>query len=719
MQIGNLRIGQRLAIGFSVVIALMLVLTAVGVQRVGRISDGLHTINDINSVKQRHAINFRGSVHDRAIALRDVVLVDSPEALAAAHADIERLAAFYAGSAAPLDALIRDSTDAREQAMLESIQAVEARTLPLIEQVGALRDAGDRDGAQQLLMAEAAPAFVEWLARINAFIDLQESKNQHEAVAAKDTADGFAAWMLSLTALAVLAGVVIAVLLTRSITRPLRKALDAAERVSRGELDRPVETAGRDETAHVLKAMQRMQTQLRTVIDAQREMAREHEAGRISYRMDADALPGDYGVMVAGTNDLVAAHIAVKMRLVEVIKRYAVGDLAQDMERLPGEKAVITETMDTAKRNLGAINGEIRRLVEAAARGDFSVRGDAARFEHDFRDMVEALNRLMHTADANLGDISSVLRAIAAGDLTARMEGDFQGVFARMRDDANATVTQLTAIVARIHAASGAIGTASSEIASGNDDLSRRTEQQAASLEETAASMEELTSTVRQNADSARQANELVIGTADVAARGGAVVGQVVETMAEIERASRRIGDIITVIDGIAFQTNILALNAAVEAARAGEQGRGFAVVASEVRTLAQRSAQAAKEIKGLIEDSTSKVSDGAALAGEAGRTMGEIVASVRQVTDIMAGIATASQEQAAGIEQVNESITRMDETTQQNAALVEEASAAARAMQEQASALDDTVAVFRIHAAAPPARPPVARAGRAVPEPA
>ncbi|WP_393999891.1 methyl-accepting chemotaxis protein [Luteimonas sp. WGS1318] len=703
MQIGNLRIGQRLAIGFSIVILLMLVLTAVGIQRVSRISDGLHTINDVNSVKQRHAINFRGSVHDRAIALRDVVLVDGPDSVAAAETQIETLAAFYAESAAPLDALVASSSDTREHAMLESIQAIEAQTLPLIAQVRALRDAGDAAGAQQLLMTEAAPAFVSWLARINDFIDLQESKNQQEAAAAMDTADGFAAWMLSLAALALIAGVVIAVLLTRSITRPLAQALDAAERVSRGELDRAIESGGRDETGQVLQAMQRMQTQLRAVIAAQRDMAREHEAGTISYRMDAAALPGDYGVMVAGTNDLVAAHIEVKMRLVDVIQRYAVGDLSPDMDRLPGEKAVITQTMDTAKANLGAINGEIRRLVEAAGRGDFSVRGDAARFDHEFRAMVEGLNRLMHTADTNLASISSVLQAIADGDLTARMDGEFHGVFAAMRDDANATVAQLTGIVARIQDASGAIATASSEIASGNHDLSRRTEQQAANLEETAASMEELTSTVRQNADSARQANQLVIGAADVAAQGGTVVGQVVETMAEIERASRRIGDIISVIDGIAFQTNILALNAAVEAARAGEQGRGFAVVASEVRTLAQRSAQAAKEIKGLIDDSTSKVADGAALAGQAGTTMGEIVSSVQRVTDIMAEIAAASQEQASGIEQVNQTITQMDETTQQNAALVEEASAAARAMEEQAAALSETVAVFRIDASTAP----------------
>src|SRR5690606_11836987 len=291
----------------------------------------------------------------------------------------------------------------------------------------------------------------------------------------------------------------------------------------------------------------------------------------------------------------------------------------------------------------------------------------------------------------------ALLQAIARGDLTARMEGEFHGVFARMRDDANATVDQLTAIVHRIQEASGAISIASTEIASGNNDLSRRTEQQAANLEETAASMEELTSTVKQNADHARQANQLAIGAASVASEGGQVVGQVVTTMADIQASSRRIADIISVIDGIAFQTNILALNAAVEAARAGEQGRGFAVVATEVRSLAQRSATAAKEIKQLIEDSTGKVADGARLAEQAGRTMGEIVTSVQRVTDIMAEISAASQEQAEGIAQVNRTIVQMDETTQQNAALVEEASAAARALEEQAVGLGAAMAAFRL----------------------
>ncbi|KFA20528.1 chemotaxis protein, partial [Xanthomonas vasicola pv. musacearum NCPPB 4392] len=262
---------------------------------------------------------------------------------------------------------------------------------------------------------------------------------------------------------------------------------------------------------------------------------------------------------------------------------------------------------------------------------------------------------------------------------------------------ANATATQLAEIVSGIKVSATSIRGAASEIAAGNQDLSQRTEQQAANLEETAASMEELTSTVKQNAESARQANQLAIGAAGVASQGGEIVSKVVGTMSGIEASSKKIADIISVIDGIAFQTNILALNAAVEAARAGEQGRGFAVVASEVRTLAQRSSGAAKEIKDLIDDSVQRVAEGSVLVHSAGTTMGEIVASVQRVTDIMGEISAASQEQSAGIEQVNQTVTNMDETTQQNAALVEEATAAARAMEEQAQQLTEAVALFRL----------------------
>jgi methyl-accepting chemotaxis protein len=403
--------------------------------------------------------------------------------------------------------------------------------------------------------------------------------------------------------------------------------------------------------------------------------------------------------MVHEANAVVAQHIGVKMRVVEVMRSYASGDLSVDMERLPGEKAAITRAMDDTKASLSAINNEIKRLANAAASGDFSVRGNEDQFQYDFRDMVAGLNSLMQTTEDNLGHFSRLLQAIAAGNLTQRMEGQFHGVFARMRDDGNTSIDQLATIVSRIQTASDRINLATREIATGNGELSQRTEQQAANLEETAASMEELTSTVRQNAEHARHADQLSRSAASVASQGGEVVGQVVTTMTAIEQSSQRIGDIISVIDGIAFQTNILALNAAVEAARAGDQGRGFAVVASEVRSLAQRSAAAAKEIKTLIDTSVERVAEGSTLVRRAGATMDEIVNSVQQVTTIVADIASASQEQSAGIEQVNQTVMQMDESTQQNAALVEETSAAARAMQEQAEALSQTVALFQLDA--------------------
>jgi methyl-accepting chemotaxis protein len=286
---------------------------------------------------------------------------------------------------------------------------------------------------------------------------------------------------------------------------------------------------------------------------------------------------------------------------------------------------------------------------------------------------------------------------MAGGNLSQTISADYAGTFGQLKDDTNATVLRLQEIVSQIKDATDAINTAAKEIASGNQDLSSRTEEQASSLEETASSMEQLTGTVKQNADNARQANELAGTAQQVAVKGGEVVSQVVDTMSAIHHSSTKIADIIGVIDGIAFQTNILALNAAVEAARAGEQGRGFAVVATEVRNLAQRSAAAAKEIKGLISDSVEKVETGNRLVDQAGRTMEEVVSSIKRVAKIMADISDASREQSAGIEQVSLAVSQMDEVTQQNAALVEEAAAAAESLEEQAHNLAQAVSVFKL----------------------
>ncbi len=296
-----------------------------------------------------------------------------------------------------------------------------------------------------------------------------------------------------------------------------------------------------------------------------------------------------------------------------------------------------------------------------------------------------------------LGDAVKVAQAVASGDLTCHISSRDQDETGQLLQALQRMDASLGQIVSRVRMSTDSIATASSQIASGNNDLSARTEQQASSLEQTAASMEELTSTVRQNADNARHANELALSASEVATKGGDVVSQVVDTMDAIQAASGQIADIVGVIDSIAFQTNILALNAAVEAARAGEQGRGFAVVAGEVRMLARRSAEAAKDIKRLIEDSSGKVSDGSALVLQAGQTMQEIVSSVRNVTHIMGEITAASQEQTAGLEQINQAISQMDQVTQQNAALVEQAAAAAQSLQEQAYGLQEAVSIFKL----------------------
>ncbi len=344
-----------------------------------------------------------------------------------------------------------------------------------------------------------------------------------------------------------------------------------------------------------------------------------------------------------------------------------------------------------------AIEKEIDSIVDGAAQGDFSRLIPLEGKQDFFLNLSTGLNRLVETVQVAVNDVVRVMGAMAKGDLTESITRDYDGAFGQLKSDVNATVVQLTEVIGNIRSSATAITSAAGEIAQGNADLSQRTEEQASSLEETASSMEEMTSAVRQSATNAKKASELASDAQEKAREGGEVVGRAVTAMSEINESSKKISDIIGVIDEIAFQTNLLALNAAVEAARAGEQGRGFAVVAGEVRNLAQRSAGAAKEIKDLIRDSVNKVSDGSELVNESGNTLQDIVTSVEQATNMMSDINTAAQEQTSGIEQVNTAVSQMDEMTQQNAALVEEASAAGEAMAEQARNMSSMMDFFTV----------------------
>lgn len=522
-------VAARLGISFAIVLAMMLALTILSITKVNSIESSLRKVSEDNNVKQRYAINFRGSVHDRAIALRDLNLVGDAE-LKTVLDLIKKLDDDYQKSAAPLDAIFKnednDKTLDEERTDLAAIKAIEARAMPLVQQIITARTSGDLDGARHIMLQQAKPAFVDWLGAINVFIDLQEKMSQVESSRARGVAHGFQTIMLIFLGIALVTGVVLATLITRYI-----------------------------------------------------------------------------------------------------------------------------------RRQLGAEPAQVRELASAVDRGE-----------------------LYH--------------AIGQPKDQGRARNSIMGALTEMSRNLRTTVYE-------VRDASSGVTEVSSLIAERNRDLAARTEDQAASLEKTASAMEQLTATVKQNDESAKQANQLALNASAIAEKGGAIVGQVVNTMDSINTSSRKIVDIIGVIEGIAFQTNILALNAAVEAARAGEQGRGFAVVATEVRSLAQRSSSAAKEIKLLIDDSVEKVDTGARLVGQAGETMEQIVTSVKHVTDVVGEISAASHEQSGGIEEVNRAIALMDQVTQQNAALVEQASAAVGTLQDQAARLDRAVGVFRLESPA------------------
>ena len=649
----NLRIGTKLAVTSG--LAIVLVAAMVGMQWLsGRDIQSSTAVSRLQVGVFSDALLAQGALRGLQISVRDIRLAASKEALQTATNHMEELAKVAHGFVDPL----------AQKSLYPENRARFAKVGSLVDQyaAGAKEVAGlqanilDLNAKLATDAGAAAPQLRELQERqkrivtertLPAAAQAEEALDGAIAVARQRTAqeeDNVESIVASAQRNAMILGLLTVVLLIGSaifgafnIARPLRALVVPLQRMAKGEAVELPGTERQDEIGETARAV----------------------------------------------ND-------IKVMLAEKARREAEAKIEQDKRAEAERQAAMQKMADEFEAAVGGI-------VQAAVAGDFSQRVDVSGKTGLVLNVGTAINSMCDNVGKALTDFDRMLDALAGGNLMQRINASYQGNFAQLKENANKTADRIGATIAEIKASAREVTNASAEIATSTTDLSQRTEEQAASLEETSASMEEISATVRKNAENAQAANQSAADTRVVAERGGQVVAQAVGAMAKIEESSAKISDIISVIDEIARQTNLLALNAAVEAARAGEAGRGFAVVASEVRSLAQRSSQAAKDIKELITNSNGLVKDGVDLVNRAGGSLNEIVASIKKVAEIVAEIANASAEQATGIEQVGKALTQMDEATQQNSALVEENAATAKTLENQALAMDQRVAFFRI----------------------
>ena len=692
-------ITARLVVGFGFMLVLMAALTWVAVVRVESLDARLQQINEVNSVKQRFAINFRGSVHDRAIAIRDVAMLDGAQR-AEAVALIADLAAAYAENETAMTAMIDGPAGASEEErrILADIAAVQARANPLVAGIIADRAAGQTEAALSRL-AEVRPLFDDWLAAINRFIDHHEALNRQIGAEVHAGASGFRMLSAATLAVALVLAMAAGWLVARSIVRPLDRLATAMRAMAQGDYARTVpHLERRDEVGDMAQTVEvfrqnglRIAEMTEAALDAKYQLdAVARTQAVIEFETDGT---------IRDANDTFCAAMG-----------YARDEIRGRHHRMfidPAEAAGEDYGRLWARLARGeAMEGEFRRIArggrEVWIRASYTpIAGPDGRvfkvvkFASDITGRVHAVN-----------EIGRGLGRVAQGDLDCEITEPFIPNLDRLRRDFNHSVEKLRSALTEVGGNARTIDAAAAEVRSAADDLSKRTEQQAASLEETAAALEELTATVAQSARRAEEAGALVSQTRSRAETSETIVQQAVASMEEIERSSREVASIIGVIDEIAFQTNLLALNAGVEAARAGDAGKGFAVVAQEVRALAQRATEAARDIKKLIAKSGREVTSGVELVGNTGSALQAIIGDVKEISGHIVAIVEASREQSTGLTEVNAAVGVIDQNTQQNAAMVEQTLAASQDLASEAAELRGLLGRFRLaEAATAPAR--------------
>ncbi len=703
----------RVTLAFAIVIVVFGGAVALSIAKLAASNASLGDITSHQFSKVETASAWELAVSDSIRSQRNALIMDDKAEIQGEIATLRALMEQRKQLADKMASLVQS---AEGKALLRVALDANAAILPLDAEFIGHVEAGDIKAAKELLMQRARPVQL-------AFLSSLEKLSEHERVHIQALADDQAAsnhitqnLLIALALAAVAVACLLSWLITRAVRNPLNHAVAVLAEIEKGNYSSSVTVGSRDEIGQTLQGLDRMQTALRDRTDKERTAAMENARMRTALdRMSVGAMLADPAGNIVYANDAVLAIF--RTRVNEIRKQLPnfdaeriVGASFDTFHRAPShQRNLLAGLTGTHTIDLNMGDSVLRAIINSVTDADGKRVGS----------VVQWVDRTAEVATER--EVEAVVAKAIEGDLTARIrEEGKEAFFKTLATGVNRLLANMADVVRSMSRAAAEVRTGSEEISRGNADLSQRTEEQASSLEETASSMEEMTSTVKNNADNAAQANQLASAAREQAERGGSVVGAAVVAMGEINASSKRIADIISVIDEIAFQTNLLALNAAVEAARAGEQGRGFAVVASEVRNLASRSAEAAKEIKTLIQDSVGKVTEGTKLVDESGKVLAEIVTRVTKVTDVMAEIASSSREQASGIDQVNKAITMMDEVTQQNAALVEEASAAAQALTGQAANLTQMIARYQVgevnvdeapRAAARPAPAPAVRA--------